>query len=301
MAPQGRYWLLTINDGDDDRTSWVPPTELSGQYADAGVQWLRGQKEIGTDTGRPHWQLFVSFTERKRLNAVKELFGDRAHCELSRSKAAIEYVFKDDTSIAGTRFELGRPAFNRSNPTDWESVVETARRGDISSILTQHPDVGVRFYASLKHIARDHMVAPPDLTGVCGLWIWGPPGVGKSHYAREHYKDLYLKMMNKWWDGYQPNVHKNVLIDDFDRNGKCLGHHLKIWADKFSFLAECKGHSIAIRPNTIIVTSNYRISTIWDDDDAMREAIERRFYVIYMPFRTRQFIEVPTQAAGAAL
>lgn len=50
-SQQARYWLLTINDADDG-TSWIRPTELNPKQ-----QWLKGQKEIGSGTNRPHWQV----------------------------------------------------------------------------------------------------------------------------------------------------------------------------------------------------------------------------------------------------
>jgi len=270
---QARYWILTIND-DDAGNSWERPNNLPD-----GVVWLRGQKEIGTTTHRPHWQLFATFSRAVRLAAVKRVFSDRCFAEPSRSNAAEAYVFKDDTAVPGTRFELGAKPFNRSSSTDWESTKSLAKRGALDECP---PDVYIRYYRSLKQISVDNMEVPPNMPDVTGLWVYGPPGVGKSFYVREHYgNSLYLKPQNRWWDGYQGQ--KYVLLDDFDCKN-VMGHYLKIWADRYSFVCESKGSSCVIRPQKFIVTSNYTPEQL-HDDPIVASAIRRRFYFIHIPLR----------------
>ena len=101
-SQQARYWILTI-----PVDSWGSPSELPG-----GIVWLRGQQERG-DSGYVHWQLFAAFERKTRLAGVKAVFTNDTHAEPSRSEAAESYVFKENTAIAGTRFELGAKKFNR--------------------------------------------------------------------------------------------------------------------------------------------------------------------------------------------
>jgi len=252
--------------------NWAVPAELP-----RGLCYLIGQAELG-EGGYQHWQLLAQFGSNKRLAAVKKIFGTTAHAELTRSAAAEAYVQKDDTAIAGTRFCLGEKPFKRNSKTDWVAQLLHAKSGNITSC---DPDIQLRFYGTLKAIAADNRLAPDDLTGTCGIWIWGPPGVGKSRWVRDNYGfSLFSKMCNKWWDGY--NDEKIVLLDDFDKMHEKLGHHLKIWSDRYKFVGEKKGTSLTLRPDRIIVTSNYQIQDIFMDL-ALIDALKRRFYIIHMP------------------
>lgn len=266
MPPQeARYWILTI------------PVEDWSPQLPSGVTWVKGQQEIGHGTGFHHWQTVVGFSRAVRLAAVKKAFGARCHAEPTRSSSAEEYVYKEDSAVPGTRFELGKKALKRNSQKDWDLIKKQAQQGNFAEIPS---DVYVRYYRTLKEIKRDHMVKPADLEDVCGTWFWGPPGVGKSTRARILYPGAYDKPCNKWWDGYQEQ--EAVLIDDFDKNHKVLGHHLKIWSDKFAFVAETKGGALNIRPKKIVVTSNYNIEDIFEDEELVK-ALKRRFEVVYFP------------------
>jgi len=117
---QARYWLLTIPHAD-----FVP-------YKPPNVVYIRGQLERGGTTDYLHWQLLVAFGKKLRLGGVKSIFGSTCHAEPTRSEAANEYVWKLDTRVQGTQFELGQLPVNRSAPHDWDTIRDDARNGRLA-------------------------------------------------------------------------------------------------------------------------------------------------------------------------
>lgn len=122
------------------------------------------------------------------------------------------------------------------------------------------------------------MVRPLSLDGACGVWIFGPSGCGKTRAATGAYPNAYLKPLNKWWDGYQGE--DTVILDDMDIFHRDLTSDIKHWADFLPFIAEVKMSSTYARPKKFIVTSQYTIEQIWDNDAESLAAIKRRFTVI---------------------
>jgi len=119
------------------------------------------------------------------------------------------------------------------------------------------------------------MARPPSLGGVCGIWIYGISGCGKTTAANRAFPNAYLKPLNKWWDGYQDE--DVVILDDMDVFHRDLTADIKHWADFLPFIAEIKGRSVYVRPTKFIVTSQYSIREIWNEDEKSFEAINRRF------------------------
>jgi len=104
-----------------------------------GVQYIRGQLECGAG-GYLHWQCLVSFPKKIRLGGVTRVFGP-VHAEPTRSEKADDYVWKEDTRVEGTQFELGIRKLKRNSGTDWEIVRKFAQEGKLQEI---EPDIYIR-------------------------------------------------------------------------------------------------------------------------------------------------------------
>jgi len=275
MATQGKRWCFTLNNYTD---------ELEASLEAQDCTYLVYGYERAPVTGTAHLQGFIIFKKNMRLTAVKKLLAT-AHWELARgsNQQAADYCkgLTEDKE-PNTIVERGEmPAEKGEGEKErWAA----AKRACISGNLEEIPDdIFMRYYRTCKEIKKDYMSKPDDVADVTGVWYHGPPGCGKSHTARVDYPNAYMKMQNKWWDGYQGE--ESVILDDFDC--KELGHHIKIWADRYSFLAETKGGAINIRPKKFIITSNYLPGALWDDA-VLCSAVLRRFTFVEMQQRQAQ-------------
>lgn len=193
---QARYWLLTIPaDGWQRESVASLPSDLC---------YVRGQLERGEQTGFLHWQVLASFSRKVSLRHVKSIFGHPSHAEPSRSQAAREYVWKEDTRVDGTQFEYGEFAVRRNNRTDWETVWQRAIDGQYLDIPA---NIRVQNYASIRRITSDFGVARALERNI--FVFIGPTGTGKSRRAwTEAGLEAYPKApTTKFWDGYHGQQH----------------------------------------------------------------------------------------------
>lgn len=273
--PQGKYWLLTIPQDD-----WTPPTiELWSDFSTrTGITFLKGQAEIG-DSGYRHWQLVLGLAKKARLQTVKELFVPSAHCELTLSDAANDYVHKDETSVPGTRFNFGQTPMRRNSKADWAAVRIAAIEGRLSEIEDQ---IFVTHYCTLKRIAADHQ-EPLDMERTCTIF-WGPTGTGKSRKSRELAKEIgtvFNKIPStKWWCGYKGQP--CVVIDEF--TGEVGITHFLRWFDRYGVSVEVKGGSVPLQATHFWITSNVDPRDWWKEATEMqKEAFKRRVNIVYCP------------------
>lgn len=60
-----------------------------------------------------------------------------------------------------------------------------------------------------------------------------------------------------------------------------LGHHLKIWCDRYKCSGEVKGSKVPLNHKVFIVTSNLKIDQLFEKQPHMIEPLERRFREIH--------------------
>lgn len=269
-----KFWVMTINNyTDEDEQTFSKFAPEKTVYAVYG-------REEG-DNKTPHMQCFFGLKEKTRHATLRKIF-PRAWLAPATGTAvtAANYCMKEGSfweygNLSALAVIKGR---NSRMKSDYNEIWNKAVKRKFNEI---DRGVMIRHYTTIKRISQDYQEKAKDAPFLTGYWFHGPPRTGKSATARQENPIYFDKMCNKWWDGYQGE--EVVLIDDFDKNHKVLGHHMKRWMDRYSFGAEQKGTSVQIRPLRVIVTSNYTPEEIWEDDPVLAAAIRERCIFRFFP------------------
>lgn len=233
-------------------------------------------REICPTTGTPHLQGFLILVNPCTASAIrKRLPGVHVECSKGSPDQNRTYCGK-----SGNFKEFGTPPVSgteRGNReiSRYSMAWDQAKIGDLESV---DADIRIRCYNTLKRIKLDFRGVPEHLAAVCGTWIWGEAGCGKTTSVFTSYPECYSKpIKSKWWDGYSEQP--IVLFDDVSIYERELGTLLKHCGDSKTFYIEIKGGQFPIRPARVFVTSQYTIEEIWEDQRT-RDALNRRFTVI---------------------
>lgn len=275
---RARSWCFTLNNYTDANEAAVQGVE--SEHTVYG-------REVG-EGGTPHLQGFIRFRHAKTGRSVARLLPG-CHLTVARELfSAILYCRKDGDVFERGSTEPPQEARVRgqvqggaANAERWRDAYVAAEQGrfeDIPYDIRWKFD-GVIQRVRLRQLSKD---CPDSIAVLNNTWMWGPTGTGKSTRAREDNPGAYIKMRNKWWDGYE--YEPVVILDDIDpSHEKWIGAFLKDWGDHHRFRCEIKNTAACIRPERIIVTSQYRIDQVFSDPETV-SALRRRFTEVYIPF-----------------
>lgn len=196
-------WVFTLNNytGDDEQKlqSW-------------DVRYLIYGRETG-ENGTPHLQGYVQVAGGIRLSALKKVL-PRAHWEPAKGSADSNKTY---CSKQGDVFEKGR-AEQQGQRNDIAELKDRIIRGElkVDDLALENPEAVHQYGRTLDRIEDIYRRTMKRTWRTQGYWIYGPTGVGKSHWARAQSRDDHYWLPTNdrgWWDQYTGQ--EVVIIDDF--------------------------------------------------------------------------------------
>lgn len=241
--------------------------------------------EIGPESGEPHCHAYFVLDTKIRGQVEATIFDVHgSHPNIQKTKREnnwTKYVVKGGNYITNIQGKVDRSLKEPAKTKDeiGKDLIEGTK--SLAQLTKENPRL-IFDYSRLRQSMQLYRLdtnIPERLAGPCGVWIAGPPGVGKSLLVYKRWPDHYSKNNSKWWDGYQSQ--DLVCCHDVDFGWKEAATHFKIWADAYPFNCETKNGTINIRPKHLYVTSNYTIDEWLKScgirDDSLLAAIHRRF------------------------
>lgn len=267
-----RNWCFTLNNYSQDDIEKVKAWEST--YVVIG-------KEKAPSTGTPHLQGYISFPNARTLIGVKKLHA-QMHWEEAKGNAQqnFDYCSKD-----GDFEEIGeRPKApnNKGGTNALGRLKEDIFAGrKVADIIVNEPNMYHQFGRTLNAIEDEVMVLKRRSEMTNGIWVWGPTGVGKSHFAFnfDTPENTYVHAIDSdWWDNYRQQ--KVVVINEF--RGEIKFSRLLELCDKWPTYVRRRGRApLPFISETIIITSCSPPEEIFKniEDDDRFDQFYRRFEI----------------------
>lgn len=273
-----RNWCFTLNNPE--------PTDKE-KILGLDVKFVKFQLERGKN-GTPHYQGLLICKNQVRFASVKKLL-PTAHIEPMRTlKGSLAYVEKDETRVEGP-WEAGDPPKVQGARTDLKEVTDRIVAGEVTvdQIALADPDM-YHQYGRTFHKVEDIALRSCFRSWMTeGIWVYGPTGTGKSHYAFEDFspETHYLwKNDNGWQDGYMGQ--EIVIINDF--RGHIPYDEMLQMVDKWPFTVRRRGREPApFLAKKVIVTSALHPAEVYNKraaNDDIKQLL-RRFEIKHFLIR----------------
>lgn len=266
---QTRFWCLTVNN---------PLSQI--KELPKGCRYIVSGNEVGEE-GTPHLQIYLEMNRACRFAAIKKLFPS-AHIEVRHGtgKEASDYCKKDGDYVEfGEIDSVDQP---RGKRNDLQAMADMLVDGSsLRTVALTAPTTYIRNYRGIGHF-RNLIYMPREYRPDFETWLFvGPTRTGKTFFARMKL-NAWTKPAGKllWFDGYEPQNHKIVLIDEF-RGQYPLTDMLQI-CDPYLMNVETKGGHVALDCDVIILATNDNPADMYRDHTPdTRKAWMARFTKIF--------------------
>lgn len=273
-----RNWVFTYNNPE--------PTWDSRVCFDAsGARFFAGQYERGVRTGTPHFQGYVVFHHPVGLaGAKRKLQLPGIHLEVRRGthQEALDYVEKEETRVPDTlSVQYGEVPPGQGIRTDvfgCKAIID--RGGSLLDVAEEQFGAFCRYYRAFERYAG--LRSNPRDTPPRVYYHWGPAGSGKTRAvwaAVEDVTRVYPAPLDPtgravWFDGYRPDHHRVILLDDYYHNYR-LSFFLQL-LDRYPMYLPIKGGFTHASNCDIYLTSNIPLEAQYPNAPD-QNAIRRRF------------------------
>lgn len=283
--PQSKNWVFTSYQED------------APIFIETLMMFLAYEQETCPETGRKHWQGYVSMLRKTTLSAIKTNVNESWHWEIMRGS------FSDNQAYCNKEGGLVKfgtcPIDQQGVRNDVNAVRARLINGEnLDDIILTEPYLYQRAGRVMERLNEIILRSRRRNWETRIIWFYGPTGTGKTRevYEREEKSSLYIKPLGRadvnWWDAYRGE--EAILLDDF--RGQLDYDELLRLADRYPMTVSRRGReplpflakriyiTSALRPDEVYLSQNAR-------GDSLRQ-LERRVVEL------KQFVD-PVNAAVA--
>ncbi len=245
MFSQSKNWCFT----DFELLDWTKIYDESDE-----IDYVCYGKETCPKTKKKHYQGWIQFKTKRRLNGCKKLCqSKKLHVEACRGTESEneKYCQKDN------KYKKIGEFTTQGKRTDLDSLKKLIDLGGtMYDIAQENFPTYIMFNRGFeKYKQLIDKRSRQSFRKVEVIHVYGRTGTGKTRWALEDSQDCYMIKGKglKWWDGYDGE--KNIIIDEYDNDVRIT--ELLGLLDGHPHRLDVKGGFTWANWNKVIITSNY--------------------------------------------
>ncbi len=271
--PICRHYAFTVWGKDltvhKDVTEWFDWTKTQT----AGITYLVMQHEQGAKKGGHHIQGFLTMATKRRPSTLGNIFHLAPTCfqkmkKLSTPQKNRAYCTKDEDRLPGTEFfEYGTcPGLQ---PNKVETMCDLILKHGLKRAIESDPATYIRHSNGFKTLDMHYKRQKTRNDTIHVIVICGPPGAGKSWWAKKLYDPgntftipAVPRSGQAWFDYYDGE--RTLVIDEC--SGRIEFELFKNMLDPLDMLCPTKGDHSPAMWDTVIVTTNFHPNSWYNND-----------------------------------